>query len=108
MSKAAIAFTLTSGLLAAALPAERAPLVTRQSNACVPSNALTPAGVYYGNGSNSTDVPTRLRISNGGAGLSGLVGALANAFINYKTGKGEKAFKVCSFHSAWRVAYPFG
>jgi hypothetical protein len=99
MAKTAFAFALTSGLLAAALPAQPARIASRQSDACVPSSPIAPSGVYYGKGKNGTDVPTRLRISNGGAGLSGLVGALANAFIEYKTGQSEPAFKVCPCHS---------
>lgn len=100
----ALAFALSSGLLAAALPAHQPLIVSRAdtngtnstTSACTPTNALTPAGTYYGTGNNGTsDVPTRLRISNGGAGLSGLVGALANAFITYKQQNGSaSAFKI--------------
>lgn len=44
---------------------------------------VTPAKVYYG----SKDIkgPIKLRIATGGAGQSGLIKALANAFIDYCT-----------------------
>ncbi|KAH7340693.1 hypothetical protein B0J17DRAFT_568814 [Rhizoctonia solani] len=93
-----LVFALSSGLLAAALPARQ--LVVRQasnSTECASGSSITPSAVYYGVGKNATEgVPVRLRISNGGAGLSGLVGALANAFITYKVdeNKTEQAFAI--------------
>jgi hypothetical protein len=50
-----------------------------------------PNAIYKGShGSNVV----QLRIGNGGAGQSGLVGALANAFIDYKVSQKESAFAV--------------
>lgn len=73
--------------LAAALPAQQplARIAFVDSTDCTPKSPLPAAGTYYGVGKNETNNsgPVRLRISNGGAGLSGLVGALANAFITY-------------------------
>ncbi|KAF8758500.1 PBP superfamily domain [Rhizoctonia solani] len=83
MVAASLVLALGSGLAAAALPSRRQS--TGNSTECTTGSSIAPSGVYYGVGKNATDgVPVRLRISNGGAGLSGLVGALANAFITYK------------------------
>ncbi|CAE6518317.1 unnamed protein product [Rhizoctonia solani] len=93
-----LVFALGSSLVVAALPAGQ--LSARQAPANLtecPGATVTPAAVYYGAGKNSTEgVPVRLRISNGGAGLSGLVGALANAYIDYKVeqNKTEQAFAI--------------
>ncbi|KAJ1309953.1 hypothetical protein OPQ81_006712 [Rhizoctonia solani] len=92
-------FALSSSLAAAALPARQlsARQATANSTECAASNTITPSAVYYGVGKNATDgVPVRLKISNGGAGLSGLVGALANAFIDYKVeqNKTEQPFAI--------------
>ncbi|KAG9074584.1 hypothetical protein FRC06_010596, partial [Ceratobasidium sp. 370] len=76
--------------LAAALPAR-----VFAVDPCTPSNALTPGGTYYGGQTPSDDIPTRLRISNGGAGLSGLVGRLADEFIKFEMqNSSATAFKV--------------
>ncbi|CAE6448990.1 unnamed protein product [Rhizoctonia solani] len=94
-----LVFALGSGLIAAALPS-RLPVTRAEvanSTECTSGNSITPSAVYYGVGKNGTnDTPVRLRISNGGAGLSGLVGALANAFIDYKVdeNKTEQAFAI--------------
>ncbi|CAE6533714.1 unnamed protein product [Rhizoctonia solani] len=94
-----LVFVLGSSLIAAALPA-RQPVSRAEvanSTECTPGNRVAPSAVYYGAGKNGTsDTPVRLRISNGGAGLSGLVGALANAFITYKVdeNKTEQAFAI--------------
>lgn len=45
-------------------------------------SALTPVAVYNG-GFNNTSSEIKLRIGNGGAGQSGLIGAWANAFIQH-------------------------
>ncbi|CAE6423786.1 unnamed protein product [Rhizoctonia solani] len=86
---------LGSSLAVAALPARRQS--TGNPAECVTGSSITPSGVYYGTGANTTNnAPVRLRISNGGAGLSGLVGALANAYINYKVDevKTEEPFAI--------------
>lgn len=43
--------------------------------------ALNPQAIYNGGYTEAKDI--RLRIANGGAGQSGLIGAWANAFIQY-------------------------
>ena len=52
------------------------------------AEALVPQEVYNGGYTNATDV--LLRLGNGGAGQSGLVGALANAFIQYCVQQGNR------------------
>jgi hypothetical protein len=64
-------------------------LAQAQSN---PSGSLTPAAVYNGGHNGTTKVG--LRIANGGAGQSGLIGAWGDAFINYMIGKGHELFTV--------------
>ena len=44
---------------------------------------VKPEQIYYGSNT-STNVPLKLRIATGGAGQSGLVKALADAFIDYQ------------------------
>ena len=44
-------------------------------------SGIQPAEIYYG-ASNDTKSPVRLRIATGGAGQSGLLRALADAFID--------------------------
>ncbi|KAG9090375.1 hypothetical protein FRC06_001111, partial [Ceratobasidium sp. 370] len=82
-------------VLAAGLPTQIA-FTAGSADPCIPSNALTPGGTYYGGQTPSDDIPTRLRISNGGAGLSGLVGRLADKFIEYERQHtpGAAAFKI--------------
>ncbi|CAE7185965.1 unnamed protein product [Rhizoctonia solani] len=91
-----LVFVLGSCLAAAALPARQSVVRAEVANSTECTGA-TPTAVYYGAGKDATSsVPIRLRISNGGAGLSGLVGALANAFIDYKVreNKTEAPFAV--------------
>ncbi|ESK92494.1 extracellular tungstate binding [Moniliophthora roreri MCA 2997] len=58
--------------------------------------ALLPQAVYNGGYEDAEDIS--LRIGNGGAGQSGLVGAFADAFIRYCVEeKGMKPFKVAWF-----------
>ena len=42
---------------------------------------IQPTETYYGSAGNGTS-PVKLRIANGGAGQSGLLGSLADAFID--------------------------
>ncbi|KAF8637054.1 hypothetical protein AX16_010909 [Volvariella volvacea WC 439] len=57
------------------------------------ANDPKPAGTYDGGYSDAKEV--RLRIANGGAGQSGLIGAWANAFIQYRVKRyKDKPFKV--------------
>lgn len=60
--------------------------------------AIEPAAVYDG-GFNSTNSTTLLRIGNGGAGQSGLVKALADAFIQSRVANGSDPFKVAWYTS---------
>ena len=46
-----------------------------------------PAGVYFGSSKKADDPPIKLRIATGGAGESGLVKALADAFIDDHIGE---------------------
>ncbi|KAF8836258.1 hypothetical protein BDN67DRAFT_1014851 [Paxillus ammoniavirescens] len=55
------------------------------------SAAIKPQAVYDG-GLGGQEI--RLRIANGGAGQSGLIGAWADAFIKYCHGQGIEPFKV--------------
>lgn len=49
---------------------------------------VTAAATYYGSGTNKK-VPIKLRIATGGAGQSGLIKALADAFIDHTTKKSQ-------------------
>ncbi|GLB40857.1 putative PBP superfamily domain containing protein [Lyophyllum shimeji] len=61
--------------------------------AAAANDTLVPQATYDGGYSNATEI--RLRIANGGAGQSGLIGAWADAFIQYSVQKlGQKPFKV--------------
>lgn len=60
--------------------------------------AIDPAAVYDG-GFNSTNSTTLLRVGNGGAGQSGLVKALADAFIQSSVANGSDPFKVAWYTS---------
>jgi len=60
--------------------------------------AVDPEVVYNGSFTGNQDI--KLTIGNGGAGQSGLVGALANAFIDYRVKKfGDPIFKVAWYKS---------
>jgi hypothetical protein len=96
MGMAALVFTIGSGLLAVA-HSQQSWFITRPVASKCPTNPPA-AGTYYGVGVKPNSCPTRLRISNGGAGLSGLVGALANEFITYKLrNQSEERFKVSEY-----------
>ncbi|EFQ25967.1 extracellular solute-binding protein family 1 [Colletotrichum graminicola] len=56
-------------------------------------NAVDPKEIYDG-GYNSTTSPLLLRIANGGAGQSGLVKALADAFIQESVNNGSLPFQL--------------
>ncbi|KAK5997789.1 putative ABC transporter anion-binding protein [Cladobotryum mycophilum] len=62
-----------------------------------PSAAQNPSAIYDGGFGNGTAV--QLRIGNGGAGQSGLVGALANAFIKDQVAAGSPKFTVAWYTS---------
>lgn len=56
-------------------------LSARAGNDSAPAPALTPKATYDGGYADAKNI--RLRIANGGAGQSGLIGAWADAFIKY-------------------------
>jgi putative protein kinase ArgK-like GTPase of G3E family len=55
---------------------------------------VTPAAIYNGSYPDAHQRGVLLRIGNGGAGQSGLIGALANAFIRYRVSQGDAPFEV--------------
>ncbi|KAK7062718.1 hypothetical protein VNI00_000206 [Paramarasmius palmivorus] len=61
------------------------------------ASALLPQATYDGGFPSTADTPIRLRIGNGGAGQSGLVGAFADAFIQWAV----KEKGVDPFLAAW-------
>lgn len=64
-----------------------APLIRRDAT----NSSIQPQAVYDG-GLGGKEI--RLRIGNGGAGQSGLIGAWANAFIQYCNTQGIAPFQV--------------
>ncbi|KAG5793659.1 hypothetical protein H9Q69_007309 [Fusarium xylarioides] len=56
--------------------------------------AVTPEAVYGGGFDHSKNDTIKLLIANGGAGQSGLIKELANAYIKSRVGDGEKPFQV--------------
>ena len=60
---------------------------------------MPPEKVYTGKTDGGNCIA--LRIANGGAGQSGLIGALVDAFIDFKVKAGHPAFSVELF-----VSYP--
>lgn len=69
------------------------------------ADALTPQKTYNGGYAEATEI--RLRIGNGAAGQSGLIGALADGFIQWmvKADVGFKPFKVGSSSPSRVYAY---
>ncbi|KAF8610585.1 hypothetical protein BDV93DRAFT_483935 [Ceratobasidium sp. AG-I] len=100
---ASLVLVLGSSLLAAALPTHLSFNLARDE--CTTPTTPSAQQTYYGTGQpEDPAVPTRLRISNGGAGLSGLVGYLANAFIasDLKRNASSSPYKAC-FIIEWIV-----
>ncbi|KOS21893.1 putative ABC transporter anion-binding protein [Escovopsis weberi] len=62
-----------------------------------PCAAQNPAAIYDGGYGNDTQV--KLRIGNGGAGQSGLIEVLANAFIKDQVDQGKPKFSVAWYTS---------
>lgn len=58
------------------------------------ASSVAPAAIYNGSYANAHQRGILLRIGNGGAGQSGLIGALANAFIQYRVSQGDAPFEV--------------
>ncbi|KAH0600191.1 hypothetical protein MHUMG1_01187 [Metarhizium humberi] len=61
-------------------------------------SAITPAAIYDGGFSNAAS-KVELRIGNGGAGQSGLIKALSDAFIRDAVASGSSPFKVAWYTS---------
>ncbi|GAW14268.1 hypothetical protein ANO14919_036680 [Xylariales sp. No.14919] len=64
----------------------------------VSCSAQNPSAIYDG-GYNSTNTTIELRIGNGGAGQSGLIGLLANEFIKDSVTNGSAPFRVAWYTS---------
>ncbi|OJJ51753.1 hypothetical protein ASPZODRAFT_12564 [Penicilliopsis zonata CBS 506.65] len=60
--------------------------------------AVDPADIYDG-GYNSSDASVELRIGNGGAGQSGLIKVLADAYIQSSVKNGSSPFKIAWYES---------
>ncbi|GAB1523243.1 hypothetical protein RhiTH_006374 [Rhizoctonia solani] len=106
MVATSLVLALGSGLAALALPTQQ-PLIginfaDEFKTSC---NVNNPAAekTYYGVGNNkdTNAGQVKLRISNGGAGLSGLVGALADEFITYMVNKTDIDKRVDPFRVEW-------
>ncbi|GAA5852190.1 hypothetical protein JCM8547_006694 [Rhodosporidiobolus lusitaniae] len=88
---------LSLATLASARKRVNLDLIKRQSSSACPVSSVAASATYSGSASSGTDNSTvRLRISNGGAGQSGLVGALATAYVDYaiESGLAEEPFSV--------------
>ncbi|KAF7307815.1 hypothetical protein MKEN_01141600 [Mycena kentingensis (nom. inval.)] len=90
-----VALLLSAALLATVVFAQTS------GNSSVPTNSsavdtstLSPTAVYNGSQTFSGTSHIRLRIANGGAGQSGLVQALADAFIDAMVSRGSAPFQV--------------
>jgi ABC-type tungstate transport system permease subunit len=62
------------------------------SAGAAPSSSLAPQAVYNGGYAQAKNI--YLKVANGGAGQSGLIGAWADAFIKYSVSKGSEPFLV--------------
>src|SRR6266511_566436 len=71
-------------------------LVTSTEGNATSTPSPVPSAIYDGGLSSTKETGVLLRIGNGGAGQIGLIGALANAFIQDWVAKGYKPFKVSS------------
>lgn len=67
---------------------------TPSSNSSTSASSVPPAAVYNGSYADAQQRGILLRIGNGGAGQSGLIGALADAFIQYRVSQGDAPFEV--------------
>ncbi|KAF1934420.1 uncharacterized protein M421DRAFT_415451 [Didymella exigua CBS 183.55] len=61
---------------------------------CIVQALVAPTEIYTGSNLAATSNDTALRIATGGAGQSGLVKALADAFINESIANGSQAFTI--------------
>ncbi|TCD69502.1 hypothetical protein EIP91_007432 [Steccherinum ochraceum] len=71
--------------------AQRHLLASTGPTSSTSASELVPQEIYDGGYSDAQDI--RLRLANGGAGQSGLIGAFANAFIQDQVAKGAEPFK---------------
>ncbi|TWU72250.1 hypothetical protein ED733_001135 [Metarhizium rileyi] len=62
-------------------------------------SAISPAAIYDGGFSNDTGSRVELRIGNGGAGQSGLIRVLSDAFIRHAVARGAP-----HFHIEWYIS----
>ena len=60
------------------------------------ASSVAPAAIYNGKYDDAYKQGVYLRIGNGGAGQSGLIGALADAFIQARVNQGDQPFEVGS------------
>lgn len=66
---------------------------------------VEPEATYYGNHPKTDQV--KLRIATGGAGQSGLIKALADAFIEYCVKKGQEPFAVAWLKSDTSASFNY-
>jgi len=76
-------------------PSSSAPANT--SSTASGTSSVAPAAVYNGSYANAHEQGVYLRIGNGGAGQSGLIRALADAFIQFRVSQGDAPFEVSEF-----------
>lgn len=67
-----------------------------EANARASTFSPAPSAIYDGGFSSAKETGVLLRIGNGGAGQIGLIGALANAFIQDWAAKGYSPCEVSS------------
>jgi hypothetical protein len=60
------------------------------------TSPVAPAAIYNGSYDSAHQQGVYLRIGNGGAGQSGLIRALADAFIQFRVSEGDAPFEVRS------------
>ena len=78
-----------------AFPRNNGPPSSAPGTTNTPStSSVAPAAVYNGSYPNAHQQGVFLRIGNGGAGQSGLIGALADAFIQFRVSQGDPPFEV--------------
>ena len=78
------------------IPQSNAPSSGTPTTNTTSTSSVAPATVYNGSYANAHQQGVYLCIRNGGAGQSGLIGALANAFIQAWVSEGDAPFEVRS------------
>ena len=74
-------------------PSSSTPATTNTTST---SSSVAPAAIYNGSYAGAHQQGVYLRVGNGGAGQSGLIRALADAFIQYRVSQGDAPFEVRS------------